>query len=62
MGLGVAVVGAVLGAGYTIVSALLPGGASSNAIFRRASDIIKHDPEVNGTYGEVRTYGSDYGG
>lgn len=44
--LGMGIVTLVLYAGYTIVITLLPAGASANAIMRRASDILKHDPEV----------------
>lgn len=35
-------------AGWTIVTTLAPSGASANAIMRKASDILKHDPEVRG--------------
>ncbi len=50
-------------AGYTIVTTLLPVGASSNAIKRKAEEAVKHDPEVAAYFGEgMRTYGVDPGG
>jgi hypothetical protein len=39
-------------AGWTIVTTLAPSGASANAIMRKASDILKHDPEVRGALGQ----------
>ena len=43
---GIAVVGLVFYAGYTIVVTLLPGGSSANAIMRHAGDVLRADPEV----------------
>jgi hypothetical protein len=60
---GVGFFGLVCYAGYTIVTALLPVGASSNAIKRKAADAVQHDPEVAAYFGEgMRTYGIDPGG
>jgi hypothetical protein len=46
MSLGIGILSIVGYAGYTIVTALLPGGASANAVMRKASDILRADPEV----------------
>ncbi len=62
IGAGMALLGLFMYAGYTIVTTLLPLGASSNAIMRRASDIILSDPEVLGAFGTCKTYGVDPGG
>jgi hypothetical protein len=56
------VFGLIMYAGYTIVTTLLPMGASSNAIMRAASDVVLHDPDVHNYYGEAKTYGLDPGG
>lgn len=49
-------------AGYTIITALIPVGDSPNAIMRRATDILLHDPDVVAYYGTIKTYGLDPGG
>lgn len=41
------IIAVVLYAGWTIVVTLAPSGTSANAIMRKASDILKHDPEVS---------------
>jgi hypothetical protein len=41
------IIAVVLYAGWTIIVTLAPSGASANAIMRKASDILKHDPEVS---------------
>ena len=43
---GIGIVALVFYAGYTIVVTLLPGGSSANAVMRRASEVLKADPEV----------------
>ena len=62
LGLGTAVVGGVLYAGYSIVTALLPVGTSSNNIMRKASNILENDPDVLAYFGPIKTYGIDLGG
>ena len=53
----------MLYAGYTIVATLLPVGASSNAVMRRAWNIAQHDPAVHAYFGEgAKAYGLDPGG
>lgn len=49
-------------AGWTIITTLAPSGASANAIMRKASDILKHDSEMALYFGDVKTYGEDFGG
>ena len=44
---GIGIVAVIFYAGYTIVVTLLPGGSSANAIMRRASDVLRADPEVS---------------
>jgi hypothetical protein len=44
---GLGILGFVGYAGYSIVTALLPGGASANAIMRRTSDILRADNDVS---------------
>jgi len=46
--LGAGIVAIVLYAGYTIVVTLLPAGTGSNAIMRRATEMLRSDPEVGG--------------
>ena len=43
---GLGILGFVGYAGYSIVTALLPGGASANAVMRRTSDILRADNDV----------------
>lgn len=62
LALGTAIVSGVLYAGYTIFTVLVPIGASSNAILRKATEALKHDPDVHGYYGDIKTYGIDLGG
>jgi hypothetical protein len=62
LGVGTALFGVVMYAGYTIITTLLPMGASSNAIMRKASDIVLADPEVHNAFGVAKTYGLDPGG
>ena len=59
---GIGLIGIIFYAGYTIVTTLLPMGASSNAIMRKASDIVLNDPEVHHAFGVSKTYGLDPGG
>ncbi len=59
---GMALVGALLYSGYSIVMVLLPVGSSSNRIMRKASDILEGDPDVTGYFGQIKTYGIDLGG
>lgn len=59
---GISFVALLIYAGYTIVTALLPMGASSNAIMRKASDVLTHDPDVHTHFGTIKTYGADAGG
>ena len=59
---GIAIVGGVLYAGYSIVTVLIPVGTSSNSIMRRASDVLSADPDVEAYFGSIKTYGIDLGG
>jgi hypothetical protein len=59
---GIGIFALVIYAGYTIITALLPMGASSNAIMRKATDVLTHDPEVHNAFGNVKTYGAETGG
>ncbi len=59
---GAAFLGGLVYAGYTIVTTLLPVGDSPNAIMRKATDVLMHDPDVHAYYGECKTYGLDPGG
>jgi len=53
----------VLGAGYFITRELFPTKMSPNALFNRASDVVRANPDVaNKLGGEVKTYGTDFGG
>jgi hypothetical protein len=62
LGFATGLVGVIIYAGYTIVTTLLPLGASSNAIMRKASDVVLGDPEVHAAFGVSKTYGLDPGG
>lgn len=46
LSVGLGILGFVGYAGYSIVVALLPGGASANAVMRRTSDILRADNDV----------------
>jgi len=59
---GLAFLGGLGYAGWTIVTTLLPVGDSPNAIMRKASDVLQHDPDVHAAYGACKTYGLDPGG
>lgn len=59
---GISAFGLIMYAGYTIVTTLLPVGASSNAVMRAATDILLHNPDVHNYYGDAKTYGLDPGG
>ena len=59
--IGIGIVSVVFYAGYTIVTTLLPSGASANAIMRRATEIIRNDPEIAHFFGDVKSYGEDFG-
>jgi hypothetical protein len=62
LGFATGLVGVIVYAGYTIITTLLPLGASSNAIMRKASDVVLADPEVHNAFGASKTYGLDPGG
>lgn len=47
---------------YTIIITLAPAGMGANAIMRKASEVVKHDPDLAMVFGEMKTYGEDFGG
>jgi hypothetical protein len=53
LSLGVGILAIVGYAGYTIVTALLPNGASANAIMRKAKNVLQADPEVINCTGSI---------
>ena len=51
--------GFALAAGYYIARELFPSSQSPNAIFNRASDVLRHNPDIVHRFGEdIKFYGA----